>query len=113
MGESDEVLPAGAYCVETDEELLEDISFPGYRRILTLIHLNATSDHPGVTRTVTIDGNELDAALKRDQAPPAVPTDTDIGRRPLKVTPETCREKADQDVDRAALQPEPGSGGAL
>ena len=69
LGGTDEVLPAGAYSVETDEELLEGISFPAYRRTLTLIHLHATSDHPGVTRTVTIDPNELDAALKRDQAP--------------------------------------------
>ena len=69
LGGSDEVLPAGAYCVETDEELLEGISFPAYRRILTLIHLHAQPDHPGVTRVLTIDGNELDAALKSDQAP--------------------------------------------
>jgi hypothetical protein len=32
--------PAGVYTVETDEELLEGISFPAYRRVLTLIHLH-------------------------------------------------------------------------
>ncbi len=41
LGGFDEVLPAGAYSVETDEELLEGISFPAYRRILTLIQLHA------------------------------------------------------------------------
>lgn len=36
LGGFDEVLPAGAYNVETDEELLEGISFPAYRRDLVL-----------------------------------------------------------------------------
>jgi hypothetical protein len=53
LGGFDEVLPAGAYSVETDEELLEGISFPAYRRILTVIHLRAKSDNPGLTRTLT------------------------------------------------------------
>ncbi len=78
MGGFDEVLAAGAYIVETDEELLEGISFPAYRRILTLIHLPANPGHPGLTRTWTIDPDELDAALKRDQAPAEIPADTDI-----------------------------------
>jgi hypothetical protein len=50
LGGFDEALPAGAYSVETDEELLEGISFPAYRRILTVIRLHSKSDHPGFTR---------------------------------------------------------------
>ena len=69
LGGFDEVLPAGAYSVETDEELLEGISFPAYRRVSTLIRLHAKSGHPGLTRALTIDPNELDAALTRDQGP--------------------------------------------
>ena len=72
LGGLDEMLPAGAYSVETDEELLEGISFPAYRRILTLIHLHSSPDRPGVTETLTIDPNELDAALKRDRESPEV-----------------------------------------
>jgi hypothetical protein len=68
LGGFDELLPAGAYSVETDEELLEGISFPAYRRISTLIHLHAKPGHPGLTQTLTIDPNELDAALQRDEA---------------------------------------------
>jgi hypothetical protein len=68
LGGSDEVFPEGAYIVETDEELLEGISFPAYRRILTLIHLHAEPRHPGRLRTLTIDPNDLDAALSRDRA---------------------------------------------
>lgn len=62
----DEVLKPGNYHVETDEELLEGLSFLAYRRLFTLVHLPATVDHPGLTRTVSIDPNELDAALNRD-----------------------------------------------
>ena len=80
LGGFDEELPAGAYSVETDEEVLEGISFPVYRRILTVIHLHANPDHPGVTQTLTIDPNELDAALVRDQAPAEVPLARDAGQ---------------------------------
>jgi len=73
LGGLDEVLPAGAYNVETDEELLEGISFPAYRRILTLIQLHASPGRPGVTQTLTIDPNELDAALKRDRESAEMP----------------------------------------
>jgi len=66
---SDEEFPEGAYVIETDEELLEGISFPVYRRILTLIHLHAERKYPGRQRTMTIDPIALDAALARDQAP--------------------------------------------
>ena len=63
-----ETQPAGDYIVETDEELLEGISFPAYRRVLTLIHLHEKPHRPGVRETLTIDPVELDAALKRDLA---------------------------------------------
>jgi hypothetical protein len=66
LGESEEVLPAGAYKVETDEELLEGVSFPVYRRTLTVIHLHPKPDQPGIARSLTIDPNDLDAALQRE-----------------------------------------------
>ncbi|NQV20454.1 MAG: hypothetical protein HQ511_03455 [Rhodospirillales bacterium] len=65
----DEVLPAGAYSVETDEKLLEGVSALAYRRVSALIHLHGRASNPGLTRTLSIDPNELDAAIKRDQAP--------------------------------------------
>jgi len=63
----DEVLPAGAYTVETDEEPLTGISFLGYRRIQTLLHLPGKPGQTGPSRLLTIDPNELDAALRYDQ----------------------------------------------
>ena len=95
LGGFDEVMPAGAYSVETDEELLQGISFPAYRRILTVIHLHSKSDNPRLTRTLTIDPNELDAALKRDQAPAEFPVGWDDSQEALKGTTELRREEAD------------------
>ena len=67
IGDFDKVLPAGDYVVETDEELLEGLSFPAYRRILTLLHLRAVPGQTGLGATVTIDPAALDAALERDR----------------------------------------------
>ena len=96
LGEFEEVLPAGDYRVETDEELLEGISFPAYRRILTLIHLHANPEHPGRTQTMTIDPNELDAALERDQAPIEILDRPETGRPPSNETPKSDPEEADR-----------------
>ena len=63
------VLPAGAYRIEMDEELLQGISFHAYRRVQTLIHLPSKSGNRGLARTLTIDPKELDAALIRDHLP--------------------------------------------
>ena len=97
----DEVLPSGAYCVETDEELLEGISFPAYRRISTLIHLHARPGHPGLVRTLTIDPNELDAAVERDRTPAAVPVDRDAGPKTQPATTQPRREEANGQAIRA------------
>ena len=82
----DQELPAGEYQVETDEELLEGISFPAYRRILTTIHLHPTPGRPGETQALTVDPNELDAALDRDRAQPEAlsRTETDPESRELQ-----------------------------
>lgn len=66
LGDLDEVLPPGSYQVETDEELIGDLSFRAYRRIMTVIHLRPNPGKPGLARTLTVDPAELDAALTRD-----------------------------------------------
>jgi hypothetical protein len=65
----DRMQPAGTYTVETDEELLDTISVAAYRRIATLIHLHPDRANPGIVETVSIDPDELDAALMRDSPP--------------------------------------------
>jgi len=57
--------PAGAYVVETSEELLEAVSFPVWRRHSTIIRLHPK---PGLTQSATIDPRDLDAALLQDDA---------------------------------------------
>ena len=65
-----EALPAGAYEVETDEELLEGVSFPAYRRVSMMIQLPPEPGRPGQTRTLFIDPKEFAAALDRDKSSP-------------------------------------------
>jgi hypothetical protein len=69
----DEILPAGAYVMETDEELVDGVSFAAYRRVSTRLHLHAESDRPGIARTLIVESGELDAARQRDRAPEEVP----------------------------------------
>lgn len=61
-------LPAGSYEIETDEELLEGPSFPVWRRRSVYLRLPADPARPGVTRTLTVNPNDLDEALDRDHA---------------------------------------------
>ena len=106
LGDIDEVLPAGAYTVETDAELLEGISFPVYRRKMTVLNLQAIPGDPGFVRTVTIDPNELDAALKRDQAP-------EEGSASREITPKISNEKTrscHERDDREAIERGEGEG---
>lgn len=63
LDEADGEQPPGIYTVETEEELLESVSFPAYRRVSTVVHCRAPG---GVTRFVTVDPTVLDAALARD-----------------------------------------------
>ena len=58
--------PAGHYLVETDEELLQAVSFPVYRRLSTLIRLPGRPGTMELSRVVDIDPAELAAALARD-----------------------------------------------
>ena len=60
----DRLLPPAAYLVVTDEELIEGLSFPAYRRVSTAIFVPAPSG-PAI-EMVTIDPLDLQAAQERD-----------------------------------------------
>jgi hypothetical protein len=64
----DRMLPAGDYRVVTDEELIEGISFPAYRRVSTMIFVPSAYGASGV-EMVTIEPLDLRGALDRDAAP--------------------------------------------
>ena len=63
----DHALPAGEYRVKTDEELIEGISFPVYRRVATMIFVPAQTQR-GAIEMVAIDPAVLQAALDLDAA---------------------------------------------
>jgi hypothetical protein len=55
--------PPGVYTVDTEEELLESVSFLAYRRVSTVMRCPAPG---GIIRFVAINPIVLDAALVRD-----------------------------------------------
>jgi len=62
----DRMLPPADYRVVTDEELIEGLSFPAYRRISTMIFVPAPSG--SAVEMATGDPLDLEAALDRDAA---------------------------------------------
>jgi hypothetical protein len=76
----DRMLPAGGYEVVTDEELIEGLSFPVYRRVATTMLVPAQS-YQGSVELMTVDPLKLAAAQDRDNAV----TSNKIGCLPAKV----------------------------
>ena len=66
------MMTAGDYRVVTDEELIQELSFPVYRRVATMIFVPAASGH--AFEMVTIDPRDLEDAQDRDaQLPQTAP----------------------------------------
>jgi hypothetical protein len=63
------LLPAGAYRVITDEELIEESFYPVYRRVATMIFVPALTHGASSIEMVTIDSVHLQAALEHDSVP--------------------------------------------
>ena len=59
------ILPAGSYEVVTDEELIEGLSFPVYRRVATMIFVPGQSRQASV-EMLSLDPHDLAAAMDRD-----------------------------------------------
>lgn len=66
LGAFGEQLPAGRYPVETDEDLLEGMSFPAYQRTATMMQLMPDLRHPGVTEIAMVDPQQFEEALTMD-----------------------------------------------
>jgi hypothetical protein len=58
----DELLPAGRYDIDTEEEAIEGNERTVYVRVATLLYVRTA----GMVQTVTIDPKELQAALDAD-----------------------------------------------
>ena len=59
------ILPAGSYEVITDEELIEGLSFPVYRRVATMMLVPGQSRQASV-EMLSLDPHDLAAAMDRD-----------------------------------------------
>jgi hypothetical protein len=62
----DRTLPPGTYRVVTDEEQIEELSFPVYRRVATVISVPADSGNASAVEMVTIDPRDLQATQELD-----------------------------------------------
>ena len=56
---STELLPPGEYRIVTHEELIEELSFPICRRVVTWIFVPAVSHQASTAEMVAIDPQEL------------------------------------------------------
>ena len=65
LADAERRLPAGSYEVITDEELIEGLSFPVYRRIATMMLVPGQSRR-GSVEMLTIDPSVLAAAIEGD-----------------------------------------------
>jgi hypothetical protein len=66
----DRLLAAGDYRIVTDEELIQELSFPVYRRVATMIFVPADSRNTSAVEMVAIDPRDLQEAQDRDAEPP-------------------------------------------
>ena len=73
----DGLQPAGTYTIETEEELLEGLSFPAYRRTGTVMLLPAKPGSMITGQAVAVDPAELDAIVQSSKTDPEQARDCD------------------------------------
>jgi hypothetical protein len=66
----DRLLPAGAYEVITDEEMIEGLSFPSFRRVATMIMVPAAQSRGSTIEMVSIGSVDLSDAQRIDASVP-------------------------------------------
>ncbi len=65
----DRLLPPGAYEVITDEEMIEGLSFPAYRRVATMIMVPASGSAMEMVSIGSVDlsdAQRIDASMSRE-----------------------------------------------
>lgn len=66
----DRQLPAGAYEVVTDEEMIEGLSFASYRRVATMIMVPAAGARDARMEMISIGSVDLSDAQRNDASAP-------------------------------------------
>ncbi|KIZ42706.1 MULTISPECIES: hypothetical protein [Rhodopseudomonas] len=64
----DRLLPAGAYDVVTDEEMIEGLSFASFRRVATMITIPAAPPRQSSMEMISVDAADLAEAQRQDAA---------------------------------------------
>jgi hypothetical protein len=64
----DRLLPAGRYDVLTDEEMIEDLSFPCFRRVSTVIMVPGEWPFASAVEMIATSPTELSLAQGNDKA---------------------------------------------
>jgi hypothetical protein len=62
----DRLLPAGAYEVITDEEMIEGLSFASFRRVATMIMVPAAASRGSTMEMISIGSVDLSDAQRID-----------------------------------------------
>jgi hypothetical protein len=66
----DRLLSAGAYEIVTDEELIEGLSFPCYRRVATMIMVPGEAPRNSSMEMISISSVDLSDAQRNDASAP-------------------------------------------
>jgi hypothetical protein len=66
----DRELAPGAYEIVTDEEMIEGLSFPCFRRVATMIMVPAAAPHRSSMEMISISSVDLAAAQSIDASAP-------------------------------------------
>jgi hypothetical protein len=66
----DRLLPAGAYEVITDEEMIEGLSFASFRRVATMIMVPAAAPRSSTMEMISIGSVDLSDAQRIDASAP-------------------------------------------
>jgi hypothetical protein len=66
----DRQLPAGAYEVITDDELIEGLSFASFRRVATMIMVPGAPPRQSSTEMISISSVDLSEAQRVDASAP-------------------------------------------
>jgi hypothetical protein len=64
----DRVLPPGAYEMITDEEMIEGLSFPSFRRVATMIMVPGGAPRRSTVEMISISADELSYAQRNDSS---------------------------------------------
>jgi hypothetical protein len=69
IGSVDRLLPPGAYEVITDEEMIEGLSFPSFRRVATMIMVPGAAPHHSSVEMISLSPVDLSDAQRNDASP--------------------------------------------